>query len=118
MSEKRVATIYDYVRFTDTVCGEPCEDCPVSCLKNGFDCACNVLRQEHTDEYNDILLKWIDEHPVKTFNDDFMEKFPKAMTMDNMGKTSVCKKTLYGGDCILDCKKCWNQPYEESEDEE
>lgn len=44
-NEKRVATFYDYTRFLDALCGEPCVDCPASSFKNGLGCSCNELRK-------------------------------------------------------------------------
>ena len=117
MSE-RVATFYDYVRFTETVCSKRCVDCPVSESNNGLCCPCGELMQEHTDEYNEILLKWVDEHPIKTYADDFFEHFPNALK-HHENYPIACRQNIYGGDCNYEeCKTCWNQPYKESEDEE
>lgn len=115
--EKRISTIYDYVRFTDTVCGESCVFCPASSFKNGFGCGCTELLKKHTDKYNEILLEWIDCHPVKTYRDDFFEKFPNAMR-DKKGLPDACVNHIYGNKfpCDSKCYECWKQPYEESEE--
>lgn len=64
-----------------------------------------------------ILQKWSDEHPKKTYAQDFFEKFPKAQSNSD-GTPFVCRKTIYGGECPKDeecdytgvCYRCWSEP--------
>ena len=67
------------------------------------------------------LQKWSDEHPKKTYAQDFFEKFPKAQSNSD-GIPFVCRKRIYGGihsatleDCDYTraCYRCWNEPMEE-----
>lgn len=66
------------------------------------------------------LQKWSDEHPKKTYAQDFFEKFPKAQSNSD-GTPFVCRKTIYGEVPPKDercdgreaCKNCWNEPMEE-----
>ena len=66
------------------------------------------------------LQKWSDEHPKKTYAQDFFEKFPKAQSGSD-GTPFVCRKTIYGEVPPKDercdrreaCKNCWNEPMEE-----
>ena len=68
----------------------------------------------------ETVQKWSDEHPVKTYMQDFFEKFPKAQ-LDSDGTPFACRKKLYGGVRPKDkrcdrreaCKYCWNEPMEE-----
>ena len=68
----------------------------------------------------ETVQKWSDEHPVKTYAQDFFEKFPKAQ-LDSDGTPFACRKKLYGGvrpndkrcDRREACKYCWNEPMEE-----
>lgn len=66
----------------------------------------------------EILQKWSDEHPKKTYAQDFFEKFPKARSNSD-GTPFVCRERIYGGECpVLECdecwnKECWNEPMEE-----
>ena len=63
------------------------------------------------------LQKWSDEHPKKTYAQDFFEKFPKAQSGSD-GIPFVCRKRIYGGthptfeNCNYTgaCYKCWNEP--------
>ena len=68
----------------------------------------------------ETVQKWSDEHPEKTYAQDFFEKFPDAQrTFD--GTPFACKKRIYGGECPKDeerdyaeiCEDCWNEPMEE-----
>lgn len=65
------------------------------------------------------LQKWSDEHPKKTYAQDFFEKFPKAQSGSD-GTPFVCRKEIYGGerpkfDCGYTgtCENCWNEQMEE-----
>lgn len=67
------------------------------------------------------VQKWSDEHPEKTYAQDFFEKFPKAQRNWD-GTPFVCRKRIYGGihsatleDCDYTraCYRCWNEPMEE-----
>ena len=63
------------------------------------------------------LQKWSDEHPKKTYAQDFFEKFPKAQRNWD-GTPFVCRKRIYGGirstleDCDYTgaCYRCWSEP--------
>lgn len=67
--EKEKATIYNYARMCKFY--DNCNDCPLF-LK------CGTLIAEETDKANEIILKWIKEHPVKTRQSKFLEMFPNA----------------------------------------
>ena len=66
------------------------------------------------------LQKWSDEHPKKTYAQDFFEKFPKAQSGSD-GTPFVCREEIYGRarpkfeDCgyMGTCENCWNEPMEE-----
>lgn len=66
------------------------------------------------------LQKWSNEHPKKTYAQDFFEKFPKAQSYSD-GSPVVCRKIIYGEirppfeNCYYTgaCYKCWNEPMEE-----
>ena len=68
----------------------------------------------------EIVQKWSDEHPKKTYIQDFFEKFPKAQN-DSDGTPFACRKRIYGGVRPNDkrcnrreaCYECWNEPMEE-----
>ena len=72
---------------------------------------------EKIEEAVEILQKWSNEHPKKTYAQDFFEKFPKAQACSD-GSPFVCRKRIYGGihstlencDYTGACYRCWNEP--------
>lgn len=85
-----------------------CTDCP---LKTDTWCIPCAL----PDNADEIVDKWVSEHPVKTYAMDFFEKFPNA-ELDSYGAPRVCVNAIYGlGDCSkseisgIICRDCWNQ---------
>lgn len=70
---------------------------------------------ELPDAVDEIVDKWVAEHPVKTYAMDFFEKFPNA-PKDSNGAPISCWKHIYGdgNDCGSGgCTECWNQPISE-----
>lgn len=62
------------------------------------------------------LQKWSDEHPQKTYAQDFFEKFPKAPKnkSDEGWYPRACRERIHGGECQkIGCDECWNEPMEE-----
>lgn len=75
-----------------------------------------TIRAEEIITAVENLQKWSDEHPKKTYAQDFFEKFPKA-PKDKTFKEKcpwVCRMGIYGGECpSAGCVECWNEPMEE-----
>ena len=93
---------------------EICGDCPLAdnCIVNDY-----CLSQDECKTILRAVQKWSDEHPVKTYTQDFFEKFPNAKK-DNSGKPYVCLKYIYGeeyekGCRGMTCVDCWNRLMEE-----
>ena len=91
------------------------EQCPLLafCAQKRPVCA------EDVKTATEFVQKWSNEHPVKTYAQDFFEKFPKAQSgLD--GTPLVCREEIYGRarpkfeDCDYTgtCKNCWNEPME------
>lgn len=70
------------------------------------------------DNVDEIVDKWVKEHPLKTYMQDFYEKFPNAYKEND--RPAVCRALIYGeeSNCFygeepncfkIDCKECWNQ---------
>lgn len=64
------------------------------------------------EEIIDKIQKWSDEHPSKTYAQDFFDKFPKA-SKRAVDIPTVCRQEVYGGICSSGCYECWNEPMEE-----
>lgn len=86
---------------------ENCGECPLLCECSAYG---------FSDKLDEIIDKWVKEHPVKTYAMDFFEKFPNA-PKGRYGTPVPCIEDIYGVDKKLtgcpkgnvDCLKCWNQ---------
>lgn len=102
-----MASIKDLKRMCKTQ--ECCTaDCPL-CREN------SCLPESLPDNADEIIDKWVAEHPAKTYAHDFLKKFPNA-ELDSYGAPRACVNAIYGlGDCSkseisgIICRDCWNQ---------
>ena len=91
-----------------------CSECP---LHHPYDNCADIVVFHH-DRAMEIVQKWSDEHPeglVKTFADDFFEKFPNA-SKDENGVPCVGCPHHFGYceyKCDHNCKECWGRPLSE-----
>ena len=96
----------------DGYCSIVCSNCPLSHQHNGTGYTCFQLERLNSERAIAIVEKWAKEHPLKTYAQDFLEKFPNAKRTD--GIPIACKITVYGGEtCVHNCPDCWNEPMEE-----
>ena len=87
-----------------------CSECP---LHHPYDNCENIVVFHH-DKAMEIIQKWSDEHPeepVKTFADDFFEKFPNALRDENGVPCVGCPHHFEYCEykCDRNCKECWNR---------
>lgn len=67
------------------------------------------------DNADEIVYEWVKEHSVKTYAQDFFEKFPNAHKVNN--RPGFCLALIYGDEfeCIDGgCDECWNQEMKEN----
>ena len=98
-----MATIKDLKRMCDSY--KKCDDCPLGYVH------CVDSISTLYDNADEIVDKWVLEHPIKTYAMDFFEKFPNA-PKDRNGAPIACWKYVYGNenDCGSEgCIECWNQ---------
>lgn len=92
-----------------------CEKCP---LFDILETNCHQLDEpyEYPDNTDEIVDKWVQEHPVKTYAMDFFEKFPNASRNGN-GVPKVCLNHVYGDGThcsfFYSCTECWNKEMKE-----
>lgn len=70
---------------------------------------------ELPDDVDSIVYRWVKTHPLKTYKDDFFEKFPNA-PRDSGGAPKTCWKYVYGDGkycCSVACTECWNREMKE-----
>lgn len=89
-----------------------------NCLKCELYIGCDRI-YNLPDNIDEIVDKWVKEHPAKTYMQDFFEKFPNAPKNDD-GIPTPCIKHIYANkqfkECLegkVDCLECWNQEMEE-----
>lgn len=115
--EKRVATVFDYVRMCNSFNGG-CEGCP---LNGKYSCP----PTDFTEKDNDAIIDWCEEHPQKTYAQYFFEKFPKAKRCKDKGgkeyPEGVCRAGIFGKEkeditCLVKtCSDCWNEVMPEND---
>ena len=104
-----------------------CADCPLSSENNTTGFACSDFQGVHPEIAVSIVEKWSKEHPRKTILQDFLEKYPKALIEDGafpaacpfqLGYETKSEKDInaYCESTARDsCRRCWNRPLEEEE---
>lgn len=107
-----MASIKDLKRMCNNY--PKCKNCPMS----EYMCAPECAPEDLPDNADEIVDKWVAEHPAKTYAMDFFGKFPSAPKKEN-GCPKICLLNIYGGKkaCVLghhDCYKCWNSEMEEN----
>lgn len=65
------------------------EDCEIHCFncmlhqtKNNYDIPCARLESKHPEQAVAIVEKWSKEHPAKTRQDEFLERYPDTLRSD------------------------------------
>ena len=95
-----------------------CEDdgsslsCPVK--KACQSLSCHTFEFTCPEKFEEIVMKWAAENPVRTLKDVLLEHFPNAQLNDD-GEPVVCPFTLGLTACRLEtrtgtCDGCWDQP--------
>lgn len=103
----------EYLRMCNEI--NNCNKCPIYIESSTVQC--NGWMADNYDEAVSLIRKWAEEHPKKTYEQDFLEKFPNARKYED-GELEACVRTMYGVKCPhissqMSCKDCWNRPMEE-----
>ena len=89
------------------------QECDADCPLWREDKSC--LPDDLPDNADEIVDKWVAEHPVKTYAMDFFEKFPNAPRSSD-GIPQTCWGHVYGDGRYCssnDCTECWNMEMKE-----
>ena len=113
----------DFLREWDRMCSAfTCDDCPANSRRNGRDCSCSTLKNEHPEDAIAVVQKWSDEHPVMTWAGKLKELLPGAKEETlKIIKHSFCPSDIFGfgacGNCTPEdpCEDCWNGEYKEAD---
>lgn len=95
------ATIYDFARMCNS--HKDCTKCPIAKTAS----LCHLCIAEQPDKANEIILKWCEEHPVKTRQSKFLEMFPNVK-IDENAVVRICPIHVdANSSCVsIDCAKC------------
>ena len=95
------ATIDDFARMCKFY--KNCNDCALA----KSTAICQVFIEEHPDKANEIILKWCEEHPVKTRQSEFLKMFPNAMKDGDVINIDPCvvDETLHLASTYWECAK-------------
>lgn len=100
------------------ICKHDCTDCPLGIKNNGKSVTCTDLEVLYPEKAIEIVQKWSNEHPPKTYLSELLKAFPNSPLNTN-GIPKLCPHHLgliNIDDCRpdRDCAKCWNQSIEEN----
>lgn len=65
-------------RMSNSCSEGTCINCPLLSLLNSKNMSCNEYESKYPSKMIDFVQKWSDEHQIKTYKEDFFEKFPAA----------------------------------------
>ena len=103
------------------MCQIDCYDCPLS-VKNNDEVLCTVFEALYPEKAVAVVEKWAAEHPVKTRQSEFKEKYPYAR-LDEFGVLFLkpCDMdTIYKPrkGCATPCDDCRKEYWSQEVDDE
>lgn len=100
-------------------CKVVCEKCPLSSDNNGVGECCTDFEMLYPKEVIEVVQRWSDEHPQRTYLSELLRTFPNAeLNCNGTPKRIHCPHHLglkNIDNCDKGCVECWNQPVKESE---
>lgn len=107
-------------RAKNGLCKLGCSNCPLCSINNNKGQSCTAFEMLYPEKAIEIVQRWSDEHPPKTYLSEFLKHYPNALLKDD-GTPEICLSSLgltnYNG-CRngITCSECWNQPIEGGEE--
>jgi hypothetical protein len=102
-----------------------CGECLLNNKNNGTseNLLCGAFEAIYPEKAIEIVQRWSDEHPQKTYLSELLKAFPNAQLNDSGMPKGMCPhelglKDIDCGKTDNACVKCWNQPIPIEEDEE
>lgn len=120
-------------RTREEGCKIKCSECPLSCQNNGTSefTSCITFEMLYPEKAIEIVQRWSDEHPQRTYLSEFLKNYPnaplKTVLLYSPGAIPLgipkCICPYHLGPMSVDncrkdhnCVKCWNQPLPEREE--
>lgn len=108
-------------RAKNGLCKLGCSNCPLCSGNNNKGLSCTDFEMLYPEKAIQIVQRWSNEHPQKTYLSELLTHFPKVKLGDTGTPIEICPHEL-GLNEIKDCggtdsccAKCWNQPIEGGE---
>ncbi|RGS76981.1 hypothetical protein DWX71_07585 [Ruminococcus bromii] len=110
-------------RAVNGLCKLGCSNCPLCSANNNKGLSCTGFEMLYPEKAIEIVQKWSDEHPQRTYLSELLKIFPNTPLGDDGTPEIICPQYLGLKDiedCGIDpnCIECWNQPIPIEEDEE
>lgn len=108
-------------RAKNGLCKLGCSNCPLCSINNNKGQSCTAFEMLNPEKAIEIVQKWSDEHPRKTYLSEFLKNYPNAQLRTDGTPKGACPYNL-GLMSLNDCRKngnyvkCWNQPIEDGEE--
>lgn len=108
-------------RAKNGLCKLGCSNCPLCSINNNKGQSCTAFEMLYPEKAIEIVQKWSDEHPRKTYLSEFLKNYPNAQLRTDGTPKGACPYNL-GLMSLNDCRKngncvkCWNQPIEDGEE--
>lgn len=88
-------------RTKNGLCKIKCSNCPLCSNNNGEGLSCPTFEMYYPEKAIEVVQKWSDEHPQKTFLTEFLKNYPNAeldhgvpkVCLKKLGAVSGCAKT-------------------------
>lgn len=108
-------------RAKNGLCKLGCSNCPLCSINNNKGRSCTAFEMLYPEKAIEIVQKWSDEHPQRTYLSELLKTFPNTQLNDSGTPKEMCPHEL-GLNEIEDCGKtdnacvkCWSQPIEDGE---
>lgn len=106
-------------RTKNGLCEIKCGNCPLCSNNNGEGLPCPDFEMYYPEKAIEIIQKWSNEHPQKTYLTELLKNYPNAKLGENGVPMNMCPSILGLQDLEncgeISCVECWNQPVKESE---
>lgn len=101
-------------RAKNGLCKLGCSNCPLCSINNNKGQSCTAFEMLYPEKAIEIVQKWSNEHPQKTYLSEFLKHYPNAMLDTNGVPKNICPSRLglknIENCCVRSCVVCWNQP--------
>lgn len=103
------------------ICELNCTDCPLGSLNNDASdkMSCSDFETIYPEKAIEIVQKWSDEHPQRTYLSELLKIFPNIPLSNDGTPKSLCPFELgvtMTEKCNNECVECWNQPIKDGEE--